>query len=325
MSVRRHYQSPRGSNGQGNTARHRVFTRATVSLVIGIVIGAAIPAGALGIGATHIGCSQGKNVGLSGAVSVPIAVAIPPPGGSVNWTYSYTTYLGDHNYTLAGVSTVPDNYSAFASVIYNWTAVAETTTTLLGRGPNAACPAVALESPPPNLGGGCSGCSAAPSTPAGVGQRSAIPTGLPPASGGSVYLNASYPSAPSAAFSWSSSGGGATTLSNVHNFSAFMPPSVTGPFYVGDRFVGLGLSVRLNEIQFGVPVQMTSGAMVVLPSELPSAIPRASLSILITYVFPAEDDQGTWNMYPAGANSPYSLGGYVFEQTSTTFEEPAGA
>lgn len=125
-----------------------------------------------------------------------------------------------------------------------------------------------------------------PTTPAGVGERSEIPTELPSSDNASVEINASYPATPSATFSWSSSGSGGITLGNVYNFSTYILPSVTGPFYVGHDFIGLGLRIQLPEIQFGVPIRMLNGTVEVIPSALPSAVPAASLSITVTYVFP---------------------------------------
>jgi hypothetical protein len=103
----------------------------------------------------------------------------------------------------------------------------------------------------------------------------------------------------------------------VYYFSEYMLPSVAGPYYVDHTFIGLGPRVQLSEIHFGVPIHLLNGTLELIPSGFPSAVPAVLLSITITYVFPVTDDQGTWNMYPAGGGGAFPLGGFVFEQTST--------
>lgn len=152
MRSHRRIERRRGVVGAGFLSQPRVSRRFIVAIVIGIALGATIPAATFGIGITHRGCAQGRVVGESGSVAVPLAIAIQPPGGLVYWSYSYTTYLGAVNYTTAGGPNGPINSTTYADVDYNWTAVAETPTTILGRGESVACPPIGLQ--PPTRSGG---------------------------------------------------------------------------------------------------------------------------------------------------------------------------
>lgn len=294
------------------------FTRPiAIAVTIGIALGLAIPAATFGTGVTHQGCAQGKVVGWSGWVATPWILAIQPPGGFVTWSVNFTTHEGLYINTTGGASPELVNSTTTDYAIYNWTAVAETKTTVQGWGPNGDCPPIKLL-PPSALRSSCVGCPVAPTTPAGVGERSVIPTGFSSSSNASVKINATYPGTPSSTFSWSSSGAGDVLIRNINNFSSYMSTSAAGPLYVKGVFLGLGLQIQLSRIQFGVPIHMLDGTVQTLHSEMPASVPGAALSITITYAFPVTGDQGTWNMYYAGSDSAYPLGGFVFEQTATT-------
>ena len=235
----------------------------------------------------------------------------------MNWSDTVTTHSGPYTNSTSGSTDYPMNSTTTDFSIYNWTATTESPTTVLGWGANVPCPSALLSVPGYSVGG-CTGCPVAPATPAGVGGRSQIPSqfgsGYGPNPLSSVEINATYPSAPLATFSWNWTGSG-IMVGDVHNFSNFI--GSTESFYEHGAFVGLGLKILLTEIQFEVPIRLSSGVVEAFPASLPSAIPTASLIIHITYIFPASVDQGTWDMYAAGGGSTDPVGGFLFEQVAT--------
>ncbi|MGA7860500.1 MAG: hypothetical protein WCB19_01415 [Thermoplasmata archaeon] len=236
----------------------------------------------------------------------------------MSWSDTLTTHSGPYTNSSTGSTNQPINSTETDFSIFNWTATTESPTIVLGSGANVPCPSTLLSVLGHSVGG-CTGCPVAPATPAGVGERSQIPSqfgsGYGPAPLASVALNATYPQSPLATFSWSSTGNG-IIVGNVRNFSSFM--GLTESFYENGAFVGLGLRVQLSEIQFEVPIHLQRGTLESVPASIPSAIPTASLVIHLIYVFPASVDQGTWDMYLAGGGTPDPVGGFLFEQIASS-------
>ncbi len=131
-------------------------------------------------------------------------------------------------------------------------------------------------------------------------------------------MNASYGSEPNASFTWHETGGG-VTLSNLTGFAGL--PVAISSFYEFGHLYGLNITFKQSGIKFGIPIHLTSGAMEDVTGSFPHDFPWAPpgddyLSISMNYIFPADTAQGSWNVYLAGAGSPYSVGGLLFEQTA---------
>ncbi len=275
------------------------------SLAVGIAAGVLLSGAVLGVGVTHLECSQGSVVGWSGSLATPIALGIPPPGGLVNWSFS----LG----SSSGSMQQPVNSTSFDYAVMNWTAVAETPITVAGWGPSAAgCPSLRLVYPI-TANGGCAGCSLAPGVPGGIGEKTVIPEVVSLGSVETPYLNASYPTLPLGTFSWNIVGGGGI-YTDFSNLTQFGGAARAYQQYPGAPFSGLELNVVVHDVGFGVPIHLRNGTLVILPSDTPQWSPGTGLDLQISYIFPGAGDNRTWAMYAAGAGSPYPLGGYLFEE-----------
>jgi len=292
-----------------------------VALAVGCVIGVATSTLLLGLGSASTLCFRGPALGSSGPTISPDAVAVPPPGGFVNWSVGQTEgHLGGYLGLGDSSSSFPVNASGLSFSVRNWTLYSVTAggvPTLMRHG---SCPAYELVASTVSWGG-LAGSLPGRSASAGIGERSLVPVQL---EGGwlpgdlrnysSVFLNGSYGPAPVASFSWHSIGGGEVDVRAPVNLSAQF--SYVGPVRVNGSFIGLGLRATLSEITFGVSILSRGSVVGIFAGGEPSGFPGVHLSIQITYILPATVDQGTWAVYAAGGGSGYPLGGYLFEQTS---------
>ena len=293
-----------------------------IGIVLGVVVGVALAGAVLGIGTTHIVCSAGPVLGQSGTLVAPWEVEIAPPGGYVNMSYQVQTVFNQSlTVGFGGWNDVPLN-STHADVSgYNWTLRGEQASVVAGWGPDPACTGRTLVATPALANGssGCAGCPVGASVPAGVGERTVVPTqfsynGVP-----SVLINASYGATPVADFSWDVTDG-APVWSNPGDFDGL--PVSLGPFYEAGRLYGLGITISFTSLGFEVPIVLTSGQTIDLPASFPAAFSpgigaTTTLSEVMTYILPATSGQGTWAVYLPGNGGPYSLGGLLFEQTAT--------
>ena len=277
---------------------------ARVGLAVGVAIGLVLTAGMLGTGATHLVCSQGPVIGWSGWLATPYTIPLAPPGGLVNSSF----WIDIGGAPVYGESTVPQNFSSADTDTLNWSLHSENTATAPGWGSSTPCPGSDLVMGP--SAGGCGGCQVAPPATPGVGQRLEVPSRF---AVDSALINASYGTTPIASFSWTQAGEG-TQWSNLGT-GAF--PAGVGSFYEYGHLIGLYLQIQVSSIHFGVPIRLTSGTMEIFPASFPESVPGTGYAANMTYVFPSVTDQGTWDVYAAGAGSPYSVGGLVFEQTAT--------
>ena len=233
----------------------------------------------------------------------PLAVAIPPPGGLVSYSYSFDN--------SGGSSLVPTNWTVFAFQFLNWSAVKETPVTLAGWGSNIGCPALKLMAPKFGNGSG-EGIPLVPGVPGGVGERTILPEIIHWGSTSTPYLNASYPASPLGTFSWNLSHGDLyTDFSNLSAFTDYAAPYQPTP---GAPFAGMTLQVSVDEVGFGVPIHLLNGTEVTIASGTPEWLPGSSLIVHMTYIYPGSGDNQTWAMYSAGVGSPFPLGGYLFDQ-----------
>lgn len=287
----------------------------SVGLALGLVVGAALPIVAFGVGTTHVVCSPGPVIGWSGPLATPFEVALAPPGGFVNLSYNMPGEFG--------WSDLPMNDSTADYGVYNWTVSSQNRTEALGWGSNAPCSQITLGvsatlgNPPPPWGG-CGGCQVAPPAPSGIGQRLSVPQQLFYSTLPTALMNATYGVTPNATITWNESNGG-VTWSNPAGLSGL--PVTIGPFYEFGRLYGLNVTLKQSEIRFGIPIHLITGGTETVPASFPLDFPYHYsepnyLSITMTYVFPAATAQGTWEIYLAGAGSPYSVGGLLFEQTA---------
>ena len=285
----------------------------SVAIALGIALGVAFPALALGVGATHVICTKGPVIGWSGALATPDMVSIAPPGGSVNSSYSVPGG--------SGYSAIPQNSSSAFFDVYNWTLNSTISSVALGWGSNAPCPGDSLGTGP--VGGnvpwsGCGGCAVAAPAPSGVGQRLIIPQQVFYGSLPSALMNATYGMTPNASVTWNESGGG-VTWTNSTGLSGL--PVTFAPFYEYGALYGFAITLKQSGIHFGIPIHLITGGVENIAASFPQDLQRSSpggvyLSITMTYVFPATTAQGTWAIYRAGAGSPFSVGGLLFEQTA---------
>jgi len=276
-----------------------------VGLVVGIALGSALSGVTLGLGVTHQECSRGPVVGWSGHLAALIALGVPPPGGLVNWSY---TWGGD-----SGSMDTPANSTLADYTLLNWTAVSETPVTKPGWGPGQSCPPIALEAPT-EVGTSCGGCLLAPGVVGGVGARTVLPVQGSFESDPTVLLDGLYPSSPLGSFEWNISNGAIyIDFAGARQFAGDATPYQPS---TGAPYAGLELHVTVSEVQFGVPIHLLNGTIVTFPSGTPQWLPGTHLTIHLTYIFPGPGNNETWNIYAAGGRGVYPLGGYLFEQLS---------
>ncbi|MGB6501376.1 MAG: hypothetical protein WBG19_08270 [Thermoplasmata archaeon] len=288
-----------------------------VCMILGISIGLILPLVILGVGVTHSICSQGPVIGRSGPLMSPWAIAVAPPGGFVNGSFSVNYTFPDSSYTIAGLSDLPMNSTVADYDVENWSLHSENSTEVSGRGPTVSCTSFLL------VAGGesssCTGCPIGPPTPGGIGQRVVVPEQFGFGSIPSAIINGSYNAPPIASFTFEEVGGG-LQVSNPGNFSGL--PVAYGPFYEHGELYGLGLTIRMHSTHFGVPIRLTNGTVEnftgSLPADLMHTAPSEDISLVIkmVYVLPVTTAAGTWDVYVAGAGNPYSIGGLLFEQTA---------
>jgi hypothetical protein len=284
------------------------------SAAIGVAVAIVFSGVVIGLFDGHLSCEQGPKLGTSEPLATPYVLGVPPPGGLVNWSMNITrtSYASVYPGTNASTSYPVANTSTSLDVL-NWTLYSETSNSSLGLGPAGSCPAYSLVVTLPE-GGGCTGCVVAQGTPAGVGEQSQIPGEFSFETFASVALDASYGARPVASFTWRATGGSNIDLVSSTNLSHIF--GSTGPFLLNGSFVGLGLEANLTSIEFGVPISSGGESLGTYSATLPSGMPGTSLEIALTYIFPASVDQGTWEVFEAGAGSPYPAGGFLFEQTA---------
>lgn len=287
------------------------------ALIIGITIGFAVTAVTLGLGVTHIVCNRGSPIGWSGTIASPYSIALAPPGGFVNASYSLTTvYNSSYRTGESGSSDLPMNSSWADIGALNWTLYSEGSSTALGWGSQAQCNGVILV-PGPFFQWSCGGCVISPPATPGVGQRLVVPPQFYNASPSAV-INASYGPAPAATFTWSENQT-AFEWSSPEGVSGF--PGTAAPFSEFGRSFGIGITTIQSAIQFGVPIHLLSGGSELIPASFPQDWPAGppggtTMTITMTYVLPMSSGQGTWAVYLPGNGGPYSPGGLVFEQIS---------
>lgn len=291
-----------------------------IGLILGVSLGIALPATALGVGATHTVCVEGAVMGWSGLIATPTVVGLAPPGGLVNVSYSeHVTVSSTYSWTDSAASAEPVNDSSVDVGVSNWTLVSILAEQIPGWGPVVHCPTFSWGRGSLNglVSGGCDGCQIAPPVPGGIGNRLEVPTQFYYDSVPSTILNASYTSSPAATFTWNGSARDVTWSSTgpLENLTSYV-----GPFYEGKVLVGLGVQVHYSSIHFGVPIQLTDGSREVIPASFPADIPgpweNATIAIDYSYVFPLSTSQGSWQVYVPGLGSPYATGGLLFVQTA---------
>jgi|GEM_PF-3148834 len=285
----------------------------SVVIVLGIAVGVAFPAIVLGVGVTHVVCTKGPMIGWSGALATPDMVSLAPPGGFVNSSYKVPGG--------SGYSTIPQNSSFGNFEVYNWTLNSTISSVALGWGANGPCPGDTLGTGPVGGNipwGGCFGCPVAAPAPSGIGHRLIVPQQVFYCSLPSAIMEATYGAAPNATVTWNESGGGVTWRNSTGLLGL---PVTFGPFYEHGVLYGFAITLTQSGIHFGIPIHLITGGVENISASFPQDFQWSPpggvyLSITMTYVLPATTAQGTWAIYVAGAGSPFSVGGLLFEQTA---------
>ncbi len=281
-----------------------------VALTVGMAIGLSVPVLGLGVGRYHTVCVTGKVLGWSGPIEAPTAIAVSPPGGLINFSVRQTdsALSGYAGLGTAG-SAFPVNGTGYVSSVRNWTLRAETAEKVFGWGDNQSCGSHVLTASTTEWASYV-GTLAAGAAPPGIGERSATPSQLD-GPWPSVELSGSYGQSPIGTFTWHASGD-QVTFSSSPDLS-FLFHSVRREL-VNGSFIGLGLVANFSEIGFGVPIGEGGTSLGTFAATEPGGFPGVSLNTQLTYILPADDDQGTWSVYYAGSGSAFPLGGYLFER-----------
>jgi hypothetical protein len=294
-----------------------------VGLSIGVVVGLILAGLTLGVG-THTVCVQGAAVGTGGPLLSPYDIAIAPPGGYVNSSWSTWQNSSEGSSQTSGGSAFPFNSSTSSFDIDNWTLYAERSTSTLGLGSEPRCPAYSLvASPGWSVAGisGCFGCSVLPATSGGIGQRVIVPPQFYLDTVPSVLVNGSYDSQPLSTVSFSLAQNGDWEQSNANNNLSGYGITFGEFIYNGTGF-GASFSVTYKQSHFGVPIRFTNGTIEDflggLPTDENSTLYSGNLSVSVTmtYVLPAASSASTWEVFLPGGDSPYALEGLLFEQTA---------
>lgn len=292
---------------------------AALGLVVGVVVGFLLPSAAFGVGASHTICSTGREIGWSGALATPDAIAMAPPGGFVVtqwWVYWFIET--DHRSGEGGFNTAPVNSTSSWFDTVNWTLSSIVSSNEPGWGTSEHCLeySYGFGSGNASVGvSGCGGCPILPPVPQGIGNRLNLPDQFSYGNLSSVMINASYGPTPDGTFSWHMSGNrsvltGLTTL-----------PVNTSLFYQNGAVLGLAITLHQRGTAFGIPFQLASGGTLNLPASLPTDISegcacQSEMWINNTYILPIATDQGTWNVYWPGEGGPFSPAGLLFIQTA---------
>ena len=293
------------------------------ALVTGCIVGLLIPVLVIGVGASHTVCSLGPAIGFSGPIASPTLLAIAPPGGFVNASFYALTLNGSETEAYGSYTTALVNSSVMDFEVVNWSLHSEDSTSALGWGSSATCPAVVLVAAGTHgvsYSGSATGPVPAP-VAGGVGVRTQVPTqflvhGVP-----SAILNETYGASPVGSVDWVPSAEGMQWEGPSPALAA-LGVSI-GPFYVNHILFGCGVTISLTEIRFGVPIQLLNGTRETVPGSFPGDWPvgpagATNMTIAMTYVFPLTSGGGSWGAYLAGEGGPLSSGGLLFEQTATT-------
>lgn len=297
---------------------------ATVALAVGIAIGLIIPVLVYTVGSTHVECTRGELLGWSRWLAMPEATGLAPPGGFVTFTWEELS-VWSNPFSLEGLGGGPTGLLNSTVAYYrvaNWTMFAVDSDAVPGAGPSVTCPSYEL-----GLGangnqtlpfGGCAGCPVSPPTPAGVGSRLVIPSQVTYGNLSSSLLDASYGPTPNGSFAWSLVGG---------NLSVTGPSGLAGlnvvfePYFNDSKIVGLAITIRQTLEQLEIPIRLLTGGTVDVPASYPTDWDLDSPATQHywdnnTYLLPASDDQGSWNVYVPGAGSEFGLAGLLFVQTA---------
>jgi len=291
-------------------------------LTAGIVVGLCLPVVAFGVGATHLVCVRGPEIGTHPDLRVPAAIGLAPPGGLENLSYVEIQTFNQSAWQKVGITGPADESSIGYLDAYNWTGYEQSQQEQLGEGSSARCPSqvvvpsgVAIDPATPLWQYG--GLPLAPPIPAGIGNRVVL-NPQQPLGPDSAVINVNYSSSPVASFWWNYSSG--LEWWNLNEIGGV--PVEMGPYYEDGVVVGLGIQTSVRNISFGVPIATASGGTDVIPASFPSALNLTgagtiSYFVNTTYIFPNSSDQGTWDVYLTGPGSPISPGGFFFVQVSS--------
>jgi hypothetical protein len=278
-------------------------------VIVGVVVGVVVPIGSTATWTVNPGCAAGPVLGSSGPVLTPYVIAAPPPGGLVAW--NLTVQESPLTSTTGGSTGGPVNVTETVADVFNWTLRQGIYLHHEPWSEPLSCPQVVA--PAGRASQGASLRIAGP-TPSGVGERTVVPAHFTLGNWSSVTLNVSYPSAATASFNWSSSGPDPLGFSGGPGWGAL--DATASRYYNGSVFVGLGITVQLSSVGFGVPIRLPGKLVDTYPASVPAAFGGGLLRADVTYVFPASVDQGSWEIFEAGAGSAFPVGGLLFEQTA---------
>jgi hypothetical protein len=270
----------------------RGFTPA-FAILVGGLIGTAVFVVGFGTLISHTECVPGPELGWSGPVNTPTGVYVPPPGGQI----LYQGSVGNGSWA----TTVPEWNTTAEFSLFNWTLRDNLSVEVAGTGPSISCPSTSLSAS--SLGHGCAGCELAPGVPAGVGERVALPARFEYAGNSSTIFNASYPPSPIGNFTWHATVGGVASTESTALLNADLAFASNGTtLVIHTSFAGYG---------FGVPIHLLNGGTTTITGAFDE-------ENWLTYLFPPDSDQGTWNVYAAGGSGAFAIGGYLFVQTAAT-------
>jgi hypothetical protein len=293
-----------------------------VALILGVVLGLLSTSASLGVGISHLACGTGPVIGTSGPTVSPWEVALAPPGGLVNESWSINWNYSESSAGLSGYSDPANHNSTYSFELYNWTLEGSRNREIPGWGPTVTCPSQYLSAALSRgtVGGGCGGCLLADGVPGTVGERTTMPEQTFYGSAGSVLMNGSYSAAPVASITFQKVDGGLEE-SNPGDFAGL--PVIVKPSYENRSLFGIEFSYVTHYIHFGVPIRLLSNSSNVevsgtIPTDLapPPGLESLSFTIRLEYILPASTTPETWDVYAAGAGSPFSIGGLLFERTA---------
>ena len=288
-------------------------------IIVGIAVGLILPSAVL-VYNTHVVCSVGSMLGWSGDLLTPVDIALAPPGGFILPEYEMKTIYdnGNHVAGQGSYGTVLSNASIADFDVINWTLLSVQSSSAPLGGSSGPCPAYQYGYGAGSGGGGCGGCTIAPPVAAGVGHRLNLTEQFTFANLSSALINAAYGATPDATFSWNGSASD-VTIGNPSALTAL--PATAAPYYVNGSMWGLAITVRERSLEEGIPFHLKAGGEINLPlvypqDNYPGCQCVSELWINNTYVLPLSTDQGTWDVYWAGAGGPFAPPDLLFVQVA---------
>lgn len=291
----------------------RARTMLTVAITCGIALGATVTVTGL---EAHVTCLQGRELGSADGIASVNWLVVAPPGGLARfseWTQTTANIGGSKVAYGAGYSGSTNGSIAYLTFL-NWTLFSVGSSQTSGRTGPGGCPPWKLVPDLPAAGSALFGVT--PPVMPGVGAHVTLPSSLPGYGNSSSIFNGTYAPLPLGNFSWSLSGDDTYMTDSPSLTAAGVNPVLIFPGNTSQEYVALSYSIPPSDMGLGIPVQLLTGATQTLASSVSALHPTGTSWYNVTYIFPVATDQGTWNVFVAAPDSPYSIGGLLFEETA---------